>query len=1045
MPTYKLRGIDVDFPFEAYDCQLVYMEKVIQSLQNKCNALLESPTGTGKTLCLLCATLAWRKSLGGFSTGKIERNGRIAGGKSDIVPSLQSEDHNLPTIVYTSRTHSQLRQVIQELKRSSYRPKMVILGSREQLCIHEEVSLLRGKVQNNACHHICRKRAKGQCSHYSRVAGIVLCAFLLCEMQSHLGDEPVDIEDLVNIGRTFGPCPYYISRELHKVVDILFAPYNYLIDRGNRKSLAIDWDNSILIFDEAHNLESLCADAASFDLPSWLLTACISEAKSCIDLSMTRREESNDKSWNPDNFAILRALLLKLEKRIAEVPIESKELGFTRPGPYIYELLGDLNVTHNTATMIIDIIKDAAVLLEEDKQDKSKGTGCRLESISDMLNIIFREKNNSHANFYRVHVQEGEAKAADVLKGKPSRTLSWWCFNPGIAMHEFSQMGVRSIILTSGTLSPLDSFAQELKLDFPIRLENPHVISSNQIWAGVVPAGPSGRSLNSSYRTRDSLEYKQELGNAIVNFARIVPDGLLVFFPSYYLLDQCISCWKNTSQANATTIWERICKHKKPVVEPRQSSLFPLAIEDFLAKLKDTSTSGAVFFAVCRGKVSEGLDFADHAGRAVVITGMPFAMRTDPKVRLKREFLDEQTHSQRDGCRVLSGEEWYGQQASRAVNQAVGRVIRHRYDYGAIIFCDERFEHPNRQTQISLWIQPHIKCHSKFGDVVFTLSRFFRDGGSRDAAKLRSIQREDTENIKEVKNTQPLDKFYLDSLLSTRTQDQGCSSKSISSLLEAKRGKDSSLSENISPANRSSLTPFKESQDFKLHHSSSVIYNEKKLLIPGRINTQHQNAEMIDLTGKSLLDESQSRKELVPCSAKKRKVFHAGYSTGLIGNAHKYASSAERSQSIAPLSLSSLVKLENPLIYANKGRQVSLTLPIKDHAITHKDAEILTPKNKDVQSTPVPRDDEETRGSTFLIQVKEKLNAVEYKEFVEFMKALKSKSMKIGHVLQSIVKLFSGPERFPLLKRFKDFVPSKYHSLYEHYLEGNVDTLGNQT
>ena len=39
----------------------------------------------------------------------------------------------------------------------------------------------------------------------------------------------------------------------------------------------------------------------------------------------------------------------------------------------------------------------------------------------------------------------------------------------------------------------------------------------------------------------------------------------------------------------------------------------------------------------------------------------------------------------------LSGEEWYKQQASRAVNQAVGRVIRHRMDYGAIILCDERF------------------------------------------------------------------------------------------------------------------------------------------------------------------------------------------------------------------------------------------------------------------------------------------------------------------------------------------------------------------
>ena len=51
--------------------------------------------------------------------------------------------------------------------------------------------------------------------------------------------------------------------------------------------------------------------------------------------------------------------------------------------------------------------------------------------------------------------------------------------------------------------------------EFSVRLENPHVISSDQVWVGVVPVGPSGHALNSSYRTRNTIQYKQELGTAI--------------------------------------------------------------------------------------------------------------------------------------------------------------------------------------------------------------------------------------------------------------------------------------------------------------------------------------------------------------------------------------------------------------------------------------------------------------------------------------------------------------------------------------------------
>lgn len=50
MPKFTIDHILIDFPYEPYDCQIEYMKSVIKSLHNRENAILESPTGTGKVL-----------------------------------------------------------------------------------------------------------------------------------------------------------------------------------------------------------------------------------------------------------------------------------------------------------------------------------------------------------------------------------------------------------------------------------------------------------------------------------------------------------------------------------------------------------------------------------------------------------------------------------------------------------------------------------------------------------------------------------------------------------------------------------------------------------------------------------------------------------------------------------------------------------------------------------------------------------------------------------------------------------------------------------
>jgi regulator of telomere elongation helicase 1 len=161
---------------------------------------------------------------------------------------------------------------------------------------------------------------------------------------------------------------------------------------------------------------------------------------------------------------------------------------------------------------------------------------------------------------------------------------------------------------------------------------------------------------------RDSKEYLRDLGYSIINTCRIIPDGVLIFFTSYLSLSKAISEWKLVTGLGLT-IYDRISKQKQIFFEQKDKLLFKNSIESYEACIN--AGNGAIYLAVCRGKASEGLDFSDKKARCVIICGIPFPYAQDAKVMLKKKTLDE--------SRGMSGSEWYNQQASRAVNQAIGR------------------------------------------------------------------------------------------------------------------------------------------------------------------------------------------------------------------------------------------------------------------------------------------------------------------------------------------------------------------------------------
>lgn len=108
---------------------------------------------------------------------------------------------------------------------------------------------------------------------------------------------------------------------------------------------------------------------------------------------------------------------------------------------------------------------------------------------------------------------------------EPKFVLNLWCMNPGIMFKQLTDR-TYSVILTSGTLSPMASFEKELNCKFHSTLEAPHVVTTDQTLLASIGQGPMGFEMQAIYKNTSKLAFQDELGRILLDCCKVVLWGV---------------------------------------------------------------------------------------------------------------------------------------------------------------------------------------------------------------------------------------------------------------------------------------------------------------------------------------------------------------------------------------------------------------------------------------------------------------------------------------------------------------------------------------
>ncbi|KAL4729745.1 ATP-dependent DNA helicase chl1 [Fusarium chlamydosporum] len=840
--TKHMKNLDFHHPYTPYDVQEQFMKAVYDVLEkgNGQIGILESPTGTGKSLSLICASLTWlRNHKSNQFEASIQESAEsykdepswlveqlLRRKREELVSRWEEREKRLETLrvkekaqedrarkrrrvedsfISSGRSRAvededaewllddpddrdatpqdslsglsketrevlasiglggarkpeeeddlveepiKLSQFITELRRPSFPPslptslakkeeakteavKLLPLSSRQRLCINPSVSRL-GSVQaiNDRCSELQQPKSGQKCPFVPKDD---LVSQTHQFRDSALATLP-DIEDLHQLGKSLAVCPYYASRTALPGAEIITLPYPLLLQKSARDALGVKLEGSVVIVDEAHNIMDAVANVHAAEIK----LSDLRRGRGMLGVYV-KRFGKKLKGVNRVNVGRVGRVIEGLSEWLDGALKFKQEHGIVDPN----DLTRPKGIDQINMFELIQYIQESKLAFKIESyishvESEDAGTKAPRSSTPVLHSLVsFLVALTNLSSEGRIFYQKIKGPTPDIQ-------LSYLLLSP---THAFSSIAssARAVVLAGGTMSPFDDYKDHLfpslDSDKVTTLSCGHVIPPENlcVWT-LASSRPGAPPFEFSFQKRGDPEMINQLGLTILNLCSLVPDGVVIFFPSYGYLDEVVAVWQKSQGTTAQSVWDRLGARKALFKETRGASSEEVLQEYSDAILGEKSNGkGALLLSVVGGKMSEGINFSDRLGRCVIVIGLPYPNIASPDWKAKIEYIETTTQNNLVAQGIAKEEavikakqtarDFYENACMRAVNQSIGRAIRHRGDYAAIVLVDRRYGTERIRGKLPGWIRGGLvgDSHEKgLGGLMGAVGGFFR-------------------------------------------------------------------------------------------------------------------------------------------------------------------------------------------------------------------------------------------------------------------------------------------------------------------------------